>query len=174
MAGSSSREVGSEVLNVIQCYLRSNAERKVQTLGYLMVEGTWRPTAESSRQPRVTAAIDYIIKYMLQIDNVFAARVGRGIPRFPACEEACQCVIIWWKRHIDNAALHYFEGAPAISTTKLAGDTWPKAKYLQMLLSNQDDQAPPLTGGHAGGIGRAWIRARWPGRRAQQQKILRE
>ena len=62
MAGSPGRGAASEVLSVIHTYLNTLAERKIQVLGYLLTTGTWRPTAETRKQPRVTAAVEIMIR----------------------------------------------------------------------------------------------------------------
>ena len=60
------------------------------------------------------------------------------------CRDASQCVILGWQRHIDEASVHYFEGAPSISTNECVGSVWPKLFFLQLLMADLEEDIPRL------------------------------
>ena len=142
---SGRREAATEVLDTLRAYMNAMPEKKLQTLGYHLSSGVWKPTAESRHQPRVTLALEFAVRNVLQLADVFAVRLGRGIARFPECSEAGHCMIMWWQRDMENASTHYLDGAPNISTCELVGAEWPNMRYLQVLMSDPDDLIPPLT-----------------------------
>ena len=133
--GGTRRDATSEVLDTLHHYLSQLPDKRMVTLGYHMREGKWHPTAESRKHPRVTFAMDYAMRNVLQLTDVYVVRMGRGVSRFPATDEAERCVICWWTTDPHDMRTHEIDGAPAINTAELAGSTWQKHVYVQILIA---------------------------------------
>ena len=83
-----------EVLETLTTYLSSLPDRRLVTLGYYIHNGCWHPTAETRKRPKVTFAMDYAVRNILCLHEVYAARVGHGVSRFPADETAHRSLVV--------------------------------------------------------------------------------
>ena len=140
--GPCRRDAANEVLETLQAYMERLQDRHFVTLGYQRQGGEWHSTTESRNQPRVNLALDYALTNVLQLTDVYAVRLGRGVARFPTCEQATHSIIVWWATNPHDMFVHEYEGAPAVHTAELAGELWPKNMYLQILMSNERDDTP--------------------------------
>ena len=118
---------------VINDYLNTLAPRRVSTLGLVRTAEGWQPTAAARQHPRVILAIDYILRNLLNITEVMAVKMGRGVARFPAVPAVASSVLVWWNMSIEDLSTSVFDGAPNVSTALIVGEDWPNQRYLQAL-----------------------------------------
>ena len=72
--------------------------RKYITIGMVHDGHHWRPTAETSKDRQLALAVELITRTIYQVVGTIAVRLGRGIPRFPACQQADSSLIVCWLR----------------------------------------------------------------------------
>ena len=134
-----------EVLETLTTYLATLPAKRLVTLGYYAHEGAWLATAETRNRPKVTFAMDYAVRNILHLHDVFAARVGHGVARFPAHEAVHRSLIVWWRTNFQDLHTHEYDGAPAVQTHEIAGPSWPNMHYIQLLMAHPGSDIPPLT-----------------------------
>ena len=131
--------VMSESVNVIQRHIQQMAPSTIETYGYAHHNEKWILTAASKTHRQVLLAVEHHLRTVLHYSGVIAARIGRGIPRFPACADARRSVLLWWDMEPAHPMVFYMDSVGAVSTTSIVGSEWPKYKYMQLLLSDHSD-----------------------------------
>ena len=118
---------------VVERYVDSLPARKFGTCGFVKSKGRWVVTADSRKHRRVSLALEFIVRNLLVLTDVFSVIVGKGLSQIPERQDADYSMLLCWETHPEGASHHWLAGAPALSTPELIGSRWGHSKYMQTL-----------------------------------------
>ena len=155
-----------QVWRIIQAHLDSQAPRHFSTFGFHVKEGTWHPTTDSMKFPRAALALEFAVRNIWCLKDVFALRLGKALSKLPPHQAATFTTVLWWRNHAEAAYQHVVSGAPSLSTAELVGPEWEAMTYVQAFhrdepevdmrsLCEPDHLHEPSTQSGSGGSARA-------------------
>ncbi len=101
---------------IIQTHISCQSPRYFSTFGFHLKAGIWHPTADRIEHPRVALVLEFAVRSIWILNNVFALRLGRALSKLPPHQVADQTTVIWWRNHPEAAHQHQVMGAPPLST----------------------------------------------------------
>ena len=117
--------------SIIQARFEAQAPRHFTTFGFNLKAGEWHTTADSKKYPRVALALEFFVRNVWNLKDVFAVRIDKALSKLPPQQAADYTMVLRWKRHPEGASQHEIAGALGLSTAELAGMEWELMIYVQ-------------------------------------------
>ena len=128
--------MNNEAMPILLAFIeRCQAGKPPETFGYATPKNEAQPlrklTSASTRSPKVFLALQYIIRNIFRIDDVFAVRLGKSVARTRSCSYADRSVLIYYVSETDPKFTYYETEDTAIDISYVTGE--PKARMMQCL-----------------------------------------
>ena len=95
-------------------------------------------TKASQLHPVVTAALDYIARNHMHIDDCIAVRLAKGVQRLGNYTAAKHCLVVWYFEEARDCKLvEEVPHASSINLKELIGNRFPEACVLQILCTTE-------------------------------------
>ena len=116
-----SRMPHGQAWEVLERHIATLPRQKCVVFGFTKSKGEWVVTADSRKHRRVTLALEFIVRNLLGLIDVFSAILGNGLSRIPERQDVDYSMLICWETHPEGASHHWMTGAPAVPTSELVG-----------------------------------------------------
>ena len=127
----------SRAIDIIESHLSTCTPGIITTLGYVRVGNAWQ---KAKGHEQLALAMEHFARVSLCFPDVYQARLGRAVPKFPNAVEAHHYVVLAWTTDISKAVQFESDGGNQCTTPKLIGPEWPCYKYIQLLMIGPGDE----------------------------------
>ena len=128
--------------DVVIDFINSLAAGTVKTFGMILDRsGAMKMTAATRQEPRLVAALSFVTRNHLMIDNVVAVRLAHGARRLNHLTQADSSLLYWWPLSSPSNVSIIEHPASDINMLQLVGSEYPNIASMQTFISDDSDHS---------------------------------